>query len=77
MNMDAERQYLKVVQERYFMTKSRKDKSSILDEYSRNTHQNRKYVIRRIHSFSSAPGLDSNHQSHIRKPANIYRLKSS
>ena len=42
MNMDARRQYLKVLQERYFMAKSRKDKSSILDEYSRNTHQNRK-----------------------------------
>jgi len=38
-----------------FISKSRKDKSSILDEYSRNTHQNRKYVIRRIRSFSSAP----------------------
>ena len=55
MNMDARRQYLKVVQERYFMAKSRKDKSSILDEYCKNTHQNRKYAIRRIRSFSSAP----------------------
>ena len=55
MNMDARRQYLKVLQERYFMAKSRKDKSSILDEYSRNTHQNRKYAIRRIRSFSSVP----------------------
>ena len=45
MNMDARRQYLKVLQERYFMAKSRKDKSSILDEYSRNTHQNRKYAL--------------------------------
>ena len=55
MNMNARRQYLKVLQERYFMAKSRKDKSSILDEYSRNTHQNRKYAIRRIRSFSSVP----------------------
>ena len=55
MNMDARNQYLKVLQERYFMAKSRKEKSSILDEYCRNTHQNRKYVIRKIHSFSSAP----------------------
>jgi len=55
MNMDARRQYLKVLQERYFMAKSRKDKSSILDEYTRNTDQNRKYAIRRIRSFSSAP----------------------
>jgi len=55
MNMDARHQYLKVLQGRYFMAKLRKDKSSILDEYCRNTHQNRKYAIRRIHSFSSAP----------------------
>ncbi len=55
MNMDARRQYLKVLQERYFMAKSRKDKSSILDEYCKNTHQNRKYAIRRIRSFSSVP----------------------
>lgn len=55
MDMNARRQYLKVLQERYFMAKSRKDKSSILDEYLRNTHQNRKYAIRRIRSFSSAP----------------------
>jgi len=55
MNMNARRQYLKVLQERYFMAKSRKDKSSILDEYLKNTHQNRKYAIRRIRSFSSAP----------------------
>ena len=55
MNMDARNQYLKVLQEKYFMTKSKKERSSILDEYSRNTHQNRKYVIRKIHSFSLAP----------------------
>ena len=55
MNMDERRQYLKVLQERYFMAKSRKDKSSILDEYLRNTRQNRKYAIRRIRSFCSAP----------------------
>ncbi len=55
MNMDARRQYLKVLQERYFMAKSRKEESLILDEYCRNTHQNRKYAIRRIHFFSSAP----------------------
>jgi hypothetical protein len=52
MHMDARNQYLKVLQEKYFMVKSRKKKSSILDEYCRNTHQNRKYVIRKIHSFS-------------------------
>jgi hypothetical protein len=56
MNMDARSQYLKVLQERYFMAKLKKEKSSILDEYCRNTHRNRKYVIRKINSsFSSKP----------------------
>lgn len=56
MDMNARKQYLKVLQEKYFMAKSRKDKSSILDEYCRNTEQNRKYVIRKIRfSISPAP----------------------
>lgn len=50
MDMNARNQYLKVLQEQYFKAKSRKEKSSILDEYCKNTGQNRKYVIRRIHS---------------------------
>ncbi len=48
--MNARNQYLKVLQGKYFMAKSRKEKSSVLDEYCRNTHQNRKYVIRKIRS---------------------------
>ncbi|MEA1965395.1 MAG: hypothetical protein U9O41_09805, partial [Candidatus Aerophobetes bacterium] len=48
MDMDARNQYLKVLQERYLMAKSRKEKSSILDEYCKNTGQNRKYTIRKI-----------------------------
>jgi len=55
MNMEARNQYLKILQERYFMAKLKKDKSSILDEYCKNIHQNRKYAIRRIRSFSSTP----------------------
>lgn len=56
MDMSARNQYLKVLQERYFMAKSRKQKCSILNEYCRNTHQNRKYVIRKINSsLSSRP----------------------
>lgn len=50
MDMNARQQYLKVLQERYFQARSRKEKSSILDEYCRNTGQNRKYVLRRINS---------------------------
>jgi len=45
-----ESEYLKVLQEKYLMASVRKEKSSILDEYCSNTHQNRKYVIRKIRS---------------------------
>jgi len=50
MDMNARNQYLKVLQGKYLMAKSRNEKSAILDEYSSNTHQNRKYVIRKIRS---------------------------
>ena len=56
MDMHSRNEYLKELQGRYFMATSRKEKSSILDEYCRNTHQNRKYVISKINScFSSTP----------------------
>jgi len=56
MDMHSRNQYLKRLQERYFQARSKKEKSSILDEYCRNTHQNRKYVISKINSsFSSTP----------------------
>jgi len=53
MDMNARNQYLKVLQRKYFMAKSRKEKSLILDEYCKNTHQNRKYVIRKTRSSIS------------------------
>ena len=56
MDMHSRTQYLKRLQQRYFQCQSKKEKSSILDEYCKNTHQNRKYVISRINSsFSSRP----------------------
>lgn len=48
-----ESEYLKVLQGKYFMAKSQKEKSSILDEYCGNTGQNRKYVIRKLNSSIS------------------------
>lgn len=51
--MNARNQYLKVLQKKYLMAKLRKEKSLILDEYCKNTHQNRKYVIRKIRSSIS------------------------
>jgi|TARA_B100002003_G_C13859052_1_gene420683 hypothetical protein len=53
MDMNARNQYLKVLQRKYLIAKSRRDKSAILDEYSTNSHQNRKYVIRKIRSSIS------------------------
>ncbi len=45
MDMHSRTQYLKRMQQRYFQCRSKKEKTSILDEYCKNTHQNRKYVI--------------------------------
>jgi len=49
MEMKARNQYLKVLQERYLRA-SKKEKGRILDEYCKNTGQNRKYVIRKTRS---------------------------
>ena len=53
MDMHSRNEYLKELQQRYFQTLSKKERSAILDEYCRNTQQNRKYVIRKIHSILS------------------------
>ncbi|TKJ47159.1 hypothetical protein CEE34_05290, partial [Candidatus Aerophobetes bacterium Ae_b3a] len=56
MDMHSKNQYLKELQQKYLMSRSRKERSSILDEYCGNTHQNRKYIISKINSsFSSKP----------------------
>jgi len=56
MDMHSKNQYLKELQKRYFQARSKKEKSSILDECCRNIHQNRKSVIRKMNSsFSSKP----------------------
>jgi len=49
MDMKSRTQYLRVLQEKYFKA-SKKEKGKIVDEYCRNTGQNRKYVIRKINS---------------------------
>jgi len=49
--MHTKNQYLQVLQDKYFMAKSKKEKSSILDEYCRNTGQKRKYVVRKINHY--------------------------
>jgi len=56
MDMHARNEYLKELQHRYLIARSRKEKSAILDEYCRNTHQHRKHTISKINSsLSRAP----------------------
>ena len=50
--MASRKQYLQTLLERYLKARKRQ-KGAILDEYCRNTHQNRKYVIRKISRLAS------------------------
>ncbi len=52
MDMKAKRQYLETLLERYLRSRKRQ-KGKILDEFCRNTGQNRKYVIRRFSELAS------------------------
>lgn len=47
MNKDARAQYMETLRERYFKA-SKKERGSILDEYCKNTGQERKYVSRKF-----------------------------
>src|SRR5512136_2306760 len=55
MDMHSRNEYLKVVKEKYFKAKTKKEKSQILDEYCGNTGQSRKYVIRKIYRAELRP----------------------
>jgi len=48
MDMHSRNEYLKVTMEKYFKTKTKREKSQILNEYCCNTEQSRKHVIRKI-----------------------------
>ena len=48
MDYEAKKQYMEILQEKYLKAQSRKEKSSILDEYCRNTGQDRKYTIKKF-----------------------------
>lgn len=50
MDMGSRKQYLKVLTDRYVKT-DRRGKGLLLDEYCKNTGQNRKYVIRKINGL--------------------------
>jgi len=53
--MHTRNEYLKVLRDKYLKSKTRKEKTQILDEYCNNTGQARKYVIRKIQ-----PGVELN-----------------
>ena len=48
MDMHARREYRRVVRDRYWKARTKKEKSQILDEYCANTGQARKYAIRKL-----------------------------
>jgi len=65
MDMHSKIQYLTKLQQRYFQCHSKKKKISILDEYCKNTGQNRKYVISRINSFLSSRAKEKRKRKRI------------
>jgi hypothetical protein len=48
MSLKIRMEYQKILRERYWKAKGRKEKARILDEYCSNTGQSRKYAIRRL-----------------------------
>lgn len=48
MNRNARHQYMTTIREQYLKTQSKKAKGLLLDEYCKNTGQERKYVIKKL-----------------------------
>jgi len=55
MDMHSRNEYLKVIREKYFKARSKKERSQILNEYCSNIGQSRKHVIRKIHRAEIRP----------------------
>lgn len=53
--MHSRNQCLKILQERYLKTRTKKEKTQILDEYCCNTGQSRKYIIKKIRKTDLRP----------------------
>ena len=66
MNNDAKQQYMQTLQEKY-LGSSRKEKGTILDEYCRNTGQDRKYSIKKFRNKVKLKrkGEQKNHEESI------------
>lgn len=67
MDTNARNQYMKTIREQYLQAKSRKEKGQLLDEYCKNTGQERKYVIKKLRYKA---GLRP--EGSIRKPRRQY-----
>lgn len=65
MNTDARRQYMQTLREQY-LEGSKKEKGAILDEYCKNTGQDRKYAIKKFRYRTPAPVADGTRRK--RKP---------
>jgi len=50
--MHSRDEYLKVIKEKYFKARRKKEKTELLDEYCGNTGQSRKYVVWKIHQVA-------------------------
>jgi hypothetical protein len=59
MNMQSRNQYLKELRTEYLKTKSRKEKSKLLDEAGKRTGLNRKYLMEKLRARSSLDKLPS------------------
>jgi len=55
MDIHSKNEYLKVIGEKHFRARTRKEKTPLLDEYCGHTRQSRKYVIWKIHKESTKP----------------------
>jgi len=55
MDMHSRNEYFKVIREKYFKARSKKERSQVLNEYCSNIGQSRKHVIRKIHRAEIRP----------------------
>ena len=53
--MHSRNEYFKVIREKYFKARSKKERSQVLNEYCSNIGQSRKHVTRKIHRAEIRP----------------------
>ncbi len=67
MDTNSRNQYMKTIREQYLQAKSKKEKGQLLDEYCKNTGQDRKYIIKKLRYKAGLRPEDS-----TRKPRKQY-----